>query len=286
MPSALSRSDRSPSEVGTLVADDRHRLATFVVSRGRPVSDRIEGRHVDAVRDGQDRTPWPAGGGDRIGDLLADADPDRSLGEVTIEMGRQVLARMPHALDEVDPGVCQRLQAILDQDRASPFLRETECREAAGSQPSVKVPSSVGQRSFRSRARASFAGSSAERHPRREAGHAPDMVEIVRVLDLAAGQIGESPVKPDRSCVSSRHEAVSPACAFRTFRPWQGNLPIAPLPWNPRVEQSAQSRSSRSPRSSRSGFVARTPSSGGCGSFPLLPRSLSDCRAESRCRRH
>ena len=74
-------------ESGPLVADDRDGRGPRLVPRRRAIFRALERREVDAVWNCQYGTIHPAGGGDRVGDLLAYADSDRPLAEIPVELG-------------------------------------------------------------------------------------------------------------------------------------------------------------------------------------------------------
>ena len=185
---------QGPGKVGALEAGDRNGSAPRLIPRWRAVSGRIERRHITTVRDRQNRTVRPASGGDCIGDLLAHANPDRPLGEVTIEL--RSLMGVPNALDEVDSGIGQSIQAAPDQippvdtgDEEQIAVRWLPAlgHDAVTGGPELLAFANVG----------SFEGSLLKSYPRCEARHPHNVLEVMGMLEMPAGQTHIVPVKPD-----------------------------------------------------------------------------------------
>ena len=95
-------------QVRLLVAEDRHGRRPLLEPRRQSGSRGLERCEIDSVRYRQNGTVRSAGSGNRVGDLLAHADPDRPLREVSVALGAFV--DMPDMLDEIDPGILETLE--------------------------------------------------------------------------------------------------------------------------------------------------------------------------------
>ena len=154
-----------------------------------------------------------AGGGDRAGDLLAHADPDRGLVEVSIEF--RTLKGVANTLDEIDPRVGQSGESAPVE--VTPVHPRKEEHVAVRRLPGLgEDPGGRGPEPSPFASQQLVRRHLTERDPGLEALHSPNVIEVVGVLDVAAGKPRVVAVEPD----PSRHRPHHPATNSTWRRSW------------------------------------------------------------------
>ena len=211
-------------EFRTLVAYDNDAPRPRRPGRaGRRIAP-IPRREIRRVRNGDDRPPGPSRGHDGVRDLGAYADADRPPRQVVPEFR----VRVAHMLDQVDARVVRPVEGHGAQ--VAPVRAGDEQHVPRRWRPAshaVDVADRPEAPAFP--CQGFIQGSSRECDTDREPRHPSGMVEIVRVLDLAARHPLEGPVEPDRTLAPRvRHRPDRMAAAARSQSEWLYQADHAP----------------------------------------------------------